>query len=242
MALKNKRYNPQDDVFQLIDGKRVPVQAYDLRAAQPRPGENKSNTPTKAKGDGKEPDLSLEFNGRMLTLRVDDGKTITRHSVPAVSGRANKDGSFSYDKDRQKIPKVGPIPEGTHQVNLQDITYIKDTSLANRGVGIASSVAHQIIPSIPPRGLFPGDKPSWGVGRIAIQTSQEQLDKSGRDGGFFIHGGWTPGSAGCIDLVDKDQRFFDLVEKSRGQKTNVPLTVDYSKTPNSVFYKGRKKK
>lgn len=230
MADKNSRYNPQDDVFQLIDGKRVPVKAYDLRAAQSRPGKKRPDSPSKTKGTGKEADLSLEFNGRMLTLRVDDGKTITRHSVPAVSGKANEDGSFSYDKDRQKIPKVGPIPEGTHQVEVGDVQRIKDTGIANRTLGKIGL------------GLFPGGERSWGTGRVWITTPEDIQQRNNGRKGFSIHGGAAPGSAGCIDVVDKDERILGLIEKHRGSKTSVPLTVDYSKTPSSVFYKGRKKK
>lgn len=225
MAEKTRRYNPQDDVFSLINGKKVPVRGYNI--AQPSPKKTPSGT-----------DLSMEFDGQKLTLQVKDGGKVVRHSVPAVSGRPDGEGAFVYTPERQQIPNEGPIPEGTYPVNLQDLQYIKDVPVGNRIGGALSGVLKPLLGK--KTGAFPGDKPAWGVGRIPVQASQEQLDGSGRKGGFFIHGGYKPGSAGCIDLVDKDQHFFDLVEKYRGTRTNIPLTVDYSRTPKKVYYGGKK--
>lgn len=233
MAEKTRRYNPQDDVFSLIDGKRVPVRGYDIKTA----GKDASRAQSKPARQSAQPELSMEFDGQKLTLQVDDGHKIIRHSVPAVSGRPQDDGSFSYDKARQHMPDKGPLPEGTYPVNLQDLQYLKDVPAWNRVVGILSPAWAAVGGK--KKGLFPGDKPAWGVGRIPIQTTAQQLKESGRTGGFFIHGGGTPGSAGCIDVVDRDRHFFDVVEKYRGAQTNIPLKVDYSKTPQKVRYGGK---
>ena len=48
------------------------------------------------------------------------------------------------------------------------------------------------------RGLFPGSMPAWGTERV--QLVPQSNPTNGRSN-FFIHGGLTPGSAGCIDLV-----------------------------------------
>ncbi len=42
---------------------------------------------------------------------------------------------------------------------------------------------------------------------------------------FSIHGGTSPGSAGCIDLTNKDLPFFRMLEKSNESK--IRLRVNY---------------
>lgn len=46
--------------------------------------------------------------------------------------------------------------------------------------------------------------------------------------GFTIHGGGEPGSAGCIDLLDNDDDFFNFIEQYRDTLNEIPLKVDYS--------------
>ena len=50
----------------------------------------------------------------------------------------------------------------------------------------------------------------------------------GRDG-FYIHGGWSAGSAGCIDLWDKNEMFFEkLIKLSKKFNAHrIPLVVEY---------------
>jgi hypothetical protein len=63
----------------------------------------------------------------------------------------------------------------------------------------------------------------WGRYRITIHP-YEKTETHGR-GGFFIHGGTTPGSAGCIDLTDKMTDFAKLIEKYKD--CHIKLTVAY---------------
>ncbi len=48
-------------------------------------------------------------------------------------------------------------------------------------------------------GKWPGSSVSWGNSRVWLEPSKE-TNTFGR-AGFSIHGGWEPGSAGCIDLT-----------------------------------------
>jgi hypothetical protein len=50
-------------------------------------------------------------------------------------------------------------------------------------------------------------------------------------GGFFIHGGSTPGSAGCIDLTKNMNKFVAALKWELGKQSEcyIPLTVRYRK-------------
>ncbi|MFO7567569.1 MAG: DUF4157 domain-containing protein [Enhygromyxa sp.] len=95
-----------------------------------------------------------------------------RASFPAVSG-APINGRFDYSAERQRMPGVGPIPAGTYWLDPAELT----------GLG------H----------YFGSAAAAWGTHRISIHPFHS-THTFGR-GGFFIHGGSTPGSAGCIDLT-----------------------------------------
>jgi protein tyrosine phosphatase (PTP) superfamily phosphohydrolase (DUF442 family) len=56
----------------------------------------------------------------------------------------------------------------------------------------------------------------------------------GRDGGFFIHGGYSPGTAGCVEFKDYEQEQemlndFDavLMDYLRSGNDSIYLYVDY---------------
>ncbi len=64
----------------------------------------------------------------------------------------------------------------------------------------------------------------WGYWRITIHPFDTTHD-FGR-GGFFIHGGSTPGSAGCIDLAWHMNDFADVLRRIGGDK-KVKIIVSY---------------
>ena len=68
-----------------------------------------------------------------------------------------------------------------------------------------------------------GGRPSWGNYYARLEP-QPDTETFGRDG-FYIHGGNEPGSAGCIDLHDYNDDFFDRL---RGQRGDMSVIVDYS--------------
>jgi hypothetical protein len=60
-------------------------------------------------------------------------------------------------------------------------------------------------------GRFPGSMPAWGTERVPLVPSFAPTN--GRNN-FFIHGGFTPGSAGCIDLGPNEKVYFDALRST----------------------------
>ena len=78
------------------------------------------------------------------------------------------------------------------------------------------------VKSVVGRGPWPGGTTSWGEDRVPIKP---QIDNRGeRTGGYFIHGGSTPGSRGCIDLWKYNQSFFNVFLK---YSSPLPLVIVY---------------
>ena len=79
-------------------------------------------------------------------------------------------------------------------------------------------------------GEWPGGQSSWGRYRFWL-TPAPSTETLGRDK-FSIHGGSSPGSAGCIDLTDHMDEFADLM-MALGQD-EIGVKVDYgpSGSPN----------
>lgn len=158
--------------------------------------------------------LSLFFNGKVLIFRVVENDKILRFNYKAVSGRPLKDGSFDYSKQRQKLPSIGPLPEGNYYIKPQEIQYAKDRTTIDKIIGNIGM------------GTMPGGERSWGIGRVWIYPQSVIIDGVER-GDFSIHGGDTPGSAGCIDLTSNDRSFFDVLEKYKGKCEKISLKVNY---------------
>ena len=135
------------------------------------------------------PGQSAKFDGKNLTI-YQDGKPIA--SWRAVSG--NKDFQKS---DFQNLKSKGPIPEGTYVARQEKLQYITSYGLV---VGLLN------------KGTWPGSLYSWGSSRIALEASKETntFDR----GGFYVHGGWEPGSNGCIDLTSQMDDFTKWFENN----------------------------
>lgn len=164
--------------------------------------------------------LLLMFNGSLLIFRVVEKNQILRFSYKAVSGRPLEDGSFEYSKQRQKMEKIGPIPEGEYYINPQEIQYADDRTMIDKVAGLVGVVVNR-------GGTMPGGKFAWGIGRVWIHPQSVIIDGVLRTN-FSIHGGTDAGSAGCIDLTSNDKPFFDTLEKYKGDCTKIKLIVDYS--------------
>jgi hypothetical protein len=125
------------------------------------------------------------------------------YSYPAVSGKPTTAGSFDYSPARQAMPNEGPIPEGSYWVRpdeMDDNWHYWFSSAAWNG---------------------------WGRYRISIHPYPATVTH-GR-GGFFIHGGATAGSAGCIDLVNHMNDFHDdFVREVGSRQCYIPLEVSYN--------------
>lgn len=142
----------------------------------------------------------------LLALQF-DGQTLratgTRSALvlPVVSGRA-VDGRFDYSTDRQRLADQGPIPTGDYWIQPQELQSNAWYRLRN------------------PRA-------AWGNHWITIHP-YPATQTYGR-GGFFIHGGSTPGSAGCIDLSGSMDRFAEAIERELEPRVpcHIPLYVRY---------------
>lgn len=153
-----------------------------------------------------------------------------------MSGRPQKINGkhyFTYEKERQILESEGPIPEGEYYItplskNVDDGVQEWDK------IGI-----WQQLKSTLGGGQWAGGTPAWGTIRIPIQPKTITLtDSKGNTitrNNFFIHGGAAAGSAGCIDLWDKNEMFFekflnyveqykDEILKNQGK---IPLIVKY---------------
>lgn len=149
--------------------------------------------------------LALHFDGHVLAMET--GARTLRY--PAVSGRPIN-GSFDYSWERQGIENVGPIPEGVYWIRPDELWEVK--FWRRLCLGLYS--------------CYP--ESAWGRYLIRIHPFTT-TDIRGRKGGFTIHGGSVPGSAGCIDLTSEITRFAtDLArEAGRNQACQIHLTVKY---------------
>lgn len=80
-------------------------------------------------------------------------------------------------------------------------------------------------------GTFPGGKLAGGDGRMDINPDFVTLSSSGQEvtrGGFTIHGGNAPGSAGCIDVCGEYGFFKQKVEQFKGDASQIYLEVRYN--------------
>ena len=146
------------------------------------------------------PQYALRFDGAKLTLQ-ENGRPIM--NWPAVSGRPGL-----QDQQHQLRRDHGPLPRGEYAIRVGAIQEIQDwEDLAGR-LGIPN---------------WRGGRPSWGNYRAWL-TPKPETQTYGR-GGFAIHGGSSPGSAGCIDLTDSMDDFADLM-RALGQD-QVDVMVDY---------------
>ena len=124
------------------------------------------------------------------------------YSFPAVSGKPDNKGRFDYNPARQTQANIGPIPEGVYWIRPDELW-------ENAWWRIGASDA------------------AWGEYRISIHPFMKT--ETHKRGGFFIHGGTVPGSAGCIDLTTKISDFIKALRAGLGsQRTcQIHVTVDY---------------
>ena len=179
------------------------------------------------------PDVRLEYDGRVLTLRSAEPDRIERRSFPAVSGRPDPDGTFDLSAERQAERGVGPLPEGVYHIHLD---------------GVQSISSRDQVLGLIGRGAWPGGTYSWGEQRVWIHPGATHTDARSvevpapgggtvtRDG-FSIHGGRAPGSAGCIDLTTRDDAFFGSLAETRTHTGIVPLIVNYPETPGGPSFR-----
>ena len=148
---------------------------------------NETNKATFEKPVNVKPGQYAVFDGKKFTLYENDKPIM---SWDAVSG---KDGYRS--PEYQNLKDTGPIPEGTYVARQSELQHL---SVTNAIIGLAGV------------GEWPGSEYSWGSSRVWLEPSKE-TNTYGRDD-FSIHGGWVPGSAGCIDLTSNIDNFIALFD------------------------------
>ncbi|MFI3320946.1 MAG: DUF2778 domain-containing protein [Rikenellaceae bacterium] len=178
--------------------------------------------------------MDIQYDGQFLTANAydisEEGDTITQKSFKrkAYSGRP-ENGIFDYSVENQATRGSGPLPEGSYYINPQKIQRYNPSVLENTIDHIGGALG-QIHPKLK-RGTRPGGTTSWGNGLIDIYPNEVEVDYNGKKikrDKFTIHGGTEPGSAGCIDLLDNDEEFFDFIDTNKGNLDSVALKVDYS--------------
>lgn len=157
--------------------------------------------------------IDLLFDGKTLYLFAVTETSCLQLKYNAVSGLPDKNGNFDYSVLRQTRADVGPIPEGKYWINPAEFwenAWYKS-----------------------------GSRSSWGNYRITIHPFVNTTTYGSIGpvtgmfvprGGFFIHGGSTPGSKGCIDLTANMDKFFKDVQALLGENSNcqIQLQVKYN--------------
>lgn len=91
------------------------------------------------------------------------------------------------------IRDKGPIPEGSYAI---DPSQIKERSLWSRAASLI------------------GLRADWGQFLVPLQVNPG-TNTFGRDS-FYLHGGFIPGSAGCIDVGKYDSSLFQMLQNHSG--------------------------
>ncbi|MEN2473631.1 MULTISPECIES: L,D-transpeptidase [Burkholderia] len=149
---------------------------------------------------------SVPMCGRStITLRF-DGRVLTvsgglSRVYPGVSGQPDGKGRFDYSVERQQKSNGGPIPAGHYWVQPSQVW---------------TNHWYNVTP-----------RDGWGDHRLTIHVLPG-TQTYGR-GGFFIHGGTHPGSAGCINLHAGMEKFVTEIESALADSPDcfLPLTVQY---------------
>jgi len=156
------------------------------------------------------PLYSLGFDGSKLTLQ-ENGEPIM--SWPAVSGRSGTQGP-----EHQSYRDHGPLPQGSYRANVNEMQRYEDLSDFDKLIAPLG------------RGPWKGGTPAWGKYRFWLKPDAS-TNTFGRDN-FSIHGGWTPGSAGCIDLTSEMDDFADLMQALVQDEVEVHVDYGWQGSPN----------
>ncbi|WP_020201852.1 DUF2778 domain-containing protein [Cupriavidus sp. WS] len=112
---------------------------------------------------------------------------------PATSGKQGHTAPIHQTKK-----DVGPIPEGKYTALQRDFQRWEDTGIFNRAACLLNIIKIKA-------GRWPGCTMAWGTRRVGL-LPYPGTEVYGRSN-FTIHGGWFPGSIGCIDLTNSMEAF-----------------------------------
>jgi hypothetical protein len=111
-------------------------------------------------------------------------------------GRPSRAGACIKNPASRMCHSKGPLTEGRYSFSTGDIQPLTTLDAMMGLVG---------------RRPFPGSIAAWGTERVPLVS--EAVPANGRNH-FFIQGGVTPGSAGCIDLGPNEKAYFDALGDS----------------------------
>jgi RHS repeat-associated protein len=183
-----------DSSLEQNKGKQSDNPAGDAAEGGTQTFKNGADTDAQKQADG----AKLVFDGKNLSAYDKDGNLIT--SWKGTSGAPGTTPENQYQKSH------GPIPEGKYSIDPSKTdTYHwydpRDYDWSGKA-----------------------NRDAWGNIRTPIDIEPGTYIGAARTGGFFIHGGSVPGSAGCIDLTNENQSFHDFLGQASGP---VSLEVTY---------------
>lgn len=127
------------------------------------------------------------------------------------------------------IEDMGPIPPGRYIIIPSEINDVDYTKYKINEIEDIRNTAYTFGKFIGRR--FQGD---WGRYRVKLHV--QKFDYPSRDGHrseFFLHGGDTLGSAGCIDVGNQDVELFSLIKKTNTNDGTDNILVIVTEQPNS---------
>ena len=205
----------QDDWTLLSEVKTVDVPSADTANPYLQSQTNSFGKPSQlAQNSTQTNDLNcyIEFDGKNFGI-YKNGSLV--NNLDGMSGQPDYQNRAS-----QSIPNKGPIPEGTYYA---DQNQRQNISLSDAGIGTAVGMLNNI--GIPiNKGTWKGGPAAWGLRRVWLRPD-ENTNTYGRDG-FSIHGGWSKGSAGCIDIPRQTKQLSDFLDNCQD---SVPVYVKYPK-------------
>ena len=203
--IKNMNNNPFENTVNTF-GQNQTEQSYGL-------GNNNQNQNSSSSYNN--PNCYMRFDGKNLNLFSNNQKV---NSLDAMSGQPDYQA-----KKFQNVPNKGPIPEGTYYANQ---TQRQTIGVLDAAIGAATGILGVN------RGTWKGSLPAWGMRRIWLKPDSD-TNTYGRDG-FTIHGGFSKGSAGCIDLASYMDNFVKYFKQTR---QDLPLEVKYNQDCWTDYWK-----
>jgi RHS repeat-associated protein len=137
------------------------------------------------------PGADVELNFDLKSLKATDANYSI--DMPGLEWKGTSGREGYQSSEFQDVQDKGPIPEGQYKVDPARTQSISDIGSWDRFKGNFGG------------GTWPGLEKSWGEHRTWL-TPSNGTNTFGR-GGFTIHGGSVPGSAGCIDLTNRNNSF-----------------------------------
>jgi len=131
-------------------------------------------------------DYSLFFNGQTLSVMQGDNSV---YSTVANSGK----GEHMNNPNSQKVENLGPIPEGNYffyNYNWQHQSKLRQVYNIIAGNG------------------------DWGDYNVSLNYISWKEPRPLR-WGFYLHGGFWPGSAGCVDAGGGISNIYNYVKDQR---------------------------